>query len=463
MTGSLPYIADFDSASAMLRALARFLHGRDFPALGMSWPVQGIERATNLLPRLWRQHLYRFSGWVQATRPDALRGFRADALASGVTELYPRRRYPAIMVGSSNGALVHLCAALGMPWLPQTFLIPVHNRGADPDEPCEAIKAGARWAPMLLQANPELELHHMHDANQDRLMIAHMAYFRVKLRQLGRLYIEFIQERLEPGGTIFIADCRLRWPVKRVSRRHVFQHGAYGGADPCEYQCGGKRVSEFLRRQGSVKRRWVAPDPDEEAPEAEWGFSEALGAEIEAFGRRHGFRVVRIEFVQPGDPSPLVADLHRWWYARRGAGGQRLIVDSFILLDPFWALRLGAVPFWCAFAVEPSADALRRYLDSRPVFERIHIALFSHGVESIGLAPAGTWRALLARGRKPGTFLGASPDAFPADFAVFARYSPALRRLPGRLPMPEPLSLRDLDSFLDEAADRYAVEWRQTT
>ena len=28
------YVAGFDSSGAMLRALARFLHGRDFPALG---------------------------------------------------------------------------------------------------------------------------------------------------------------------------------------------------------------------------------------------------------------------------------------------------------------------------------------------------------------------------------------------------------------------------------------------
>lgn len=31
-------IANFDSASVMLRALARFLHGQDFPALGQPRP-----------------------------------------------------------------------------------------------------------------------------------------------------------------------------------------------------------------------------------------------------------------------------------------------------------------------------------------------------------------------------------------------------------------------------------------
>jgi hypothetical protein len=32
------YLADFDSATAMLRALANFLHGRDFPLLGAMPP-----------------------------------------------------------------------------------------------------------------------------------------------------------------------------------------------------------------------------------------------------------------------------------------------------------------------------------------------------------------------------------------------------------------------------------------
>lgn len=30
-------IANFDSAAAMLRALGNFLHGKDFPGLGINW------------------------------------------------------------------------------------------------------------------------------------------------------------------------------------------------------------------------------------------------------------------------------------------------------------------------------------------------------------------------------------------------------------------------------------------
>ena len=93
---------------------------------------------------------------------------RAEEIARWASDLYPRRTYPALAIGSSNGALVHLYAALGIPWLPQTILIPVRQNVAGPDQPKEAMAFGAEHAPRLLAANPELQLHHMHDPNQDR-------------------------------------------------------------------------------------------------------------------------------------------------------------------------------------------------------------------------------------------------------------------------------------------------------
>ena len=75
---------------------------------------------------------------------------RAEEIARWAAELYPRRTYPAIALGSSNGALVHLYAALGIPWLPQTVLIPVRQNVAGPDQPQEAMQFGAEHAPRLV-------------------------------------------------------------------------------------------------------------------------------------------------------------------------------------------------------------------------------------------------------------------------------------------------------------------------
>jgi hypothetical protein len=185
-----------------------------------------------------------------------------------MTGQYPRGRFPAVAIGSSSGALVHLCAAFGIPLLPTTFLIPVRQRGVDPDDPRAGMQAGLAGAARLLGANADLELHHMHDPNQDRLSLRRMTYFRVKRRTLGQAFTRFLAERLEPGGTIVVSDCRLRWPVTRIGDRHVFQFGAVGGMEPDEFHSGSRRVAEYLARYGSARRRWDPPEPDEEARRA---------------------------------------------------------------------------------------------------------------------------------------------------------------------------------------------------
>ena len=65
--------------------------------------------------------------------------------------------------------------------------------------------------------------------------------------------------------------------------------------------------------------------------------------------------------------------------------------------------------------------ALERYLDACEPYDEIRLMLFAHGVDSIGLAPIGRWRGLLARARAHGRFVGVDEKAYPADFATFAR------------------------------------------
>ena len=456
-----PYVASFDSAAGMLRALSEFLHGRDFPGVGIAsprlkWPAMLLNRS----PRWEREFAYRWTGWLGAIRPSALGGVRAEEMSEWTTGLYPARKYQAVAVGSASGALVHLCAALGIPWLPQTFLIPVRRHGVDPDEPADDLRWANGPAFDLLERNPQLQLHHMHDANQDRLMIQHMTYFRVKRLWLGRAYERFIEQSLEPGGTILLSECNLRWRTIRVRDRHVFQHGAPGGATPDEFQHGGDRVADYLERYGSPHRRWEAPEPDGLRPEAEWGFEAALRDDVERFARRRGYRVRRVLFDEPQFLSPLVADLYRWWYARRGMPSRRLLVESFVLMEPWWALRTGSVPFWMLFNKEPSATAVERYIEHAGPLDEIYMMLFSHGVDSVGLVPIERWRALLSRAAKRGAFVGVDERAYPRDWATFVRYNRDLPGvIPARYPMPGYLTLPQLDEFLATSAGTYPVEW----
>ena len=120
------YIADFDSAAAMLRALANYLHGQDFPLLGAlpRWTapeMKVIAALVNRMPNRMKEQVYIWSGWSEAVAARNLHHAKTDRIAEWVVSLYPKRRYPAVAVGSSNGALTHLWVALGIPWLRKRF------------------------------------------------------------------------------------------------------------------------------------------------------------------------------------------------------------------------------------------------------------------------------------------------------------------------------------------------------
>lgn len=428
-----PYVATFDSATAMAKATAAFLHGRDFPDLGhprvWHWPVA----VSDALPRGLRSALFARAGALEGVRPEEIDAVSADAVAEWLASFYPAGRHPAILLGSSNGALVHLSALTRAAWLPQTVLIPVRRARADPEDGESSLAVGEPLGARLLARNPELQLHHMHDPNQDRLMLRHMLYFRVKWRRLAEAYRRFLQQRLAPGGAVVLVDCRRSWPTTRVGPRHVFQHGAVGGAVEEEYSVGSPRVAEHLRRIGSTRTRWAGPATDGVSPEAEWGFEEALVEDVARCARGQGARLFRLAFERPEDPSAAVADMHRQLNRRSGAP-ERLHVESFIQVEPYWTQRLGLTPYWMVFNMEPSAARLERYLDEREPFDEIHMTLFAHGVDSVGLPPIERWRGILARACGRAGLLGVNESSYPAHFSVFARYQTELRKLGGVAP-----------------------------
>jgi len=452
-----PPIALFDSSTAMVQALAHALREERFRTLGQRRGLAPLALLAGRLPEQARQTIYVWSGWLEAIPPGRLASIDTEEISRWVINQYAQRSYPAIAVGSSSGALVHLCAAFGIAWLPQTYLIPVRRTGVHPDEPGDDLEWGRRHAHALLNANPEIQLHHMHDPVQDRLMVQRMTYFRVKRLRLGPTFEAFIRERLREDGTILLVDCRLPWPTVKVGDRHFFQFGALGGATPDELLHGSERVERYLGAHGSHQRRWQAPKPDAERPEAEWGFEQSLVADVERFATARGYRVRRLRFDGPQELSPLVADLYRWWNERLGRSSRRLLVESFILLDPAWCAGAGYVPFWTVFPVEPAADAFQAYARERGPFAEAHALLFNHGVDSIGLVRPQEWRRLLADSAERSSLVAVDERQFPRDFATFGRYDRALDRLarPGTPPMELPL--QDLDRFLDESKARYDV------
>jgi hypothetical protein len=412
-------VAAFDSALGTIRVLGAALHGRDLPRLGQGPAAAAAVRASGLLPRALRRRVYARAGAAEGVPPEALGTVDLAAVAQHLTSHYPRRRYPAVLIGSANGGMTHLAAAAQIPWLPQTVLVPVRWPDNRPDRPDRALIWGRGVAAPLLEHNPDVELHHMHDGNQDELMVTEMAYFRCKWIDLPKAYLYFLQHCLEPQAPLILIRGSLQWPITQVADRHVFQNGAYGGLSPQDYM--------------SMPH---APAVDHECAEAEWGTTTAFEHAVRAWAARSKHPVLEISADDPQHLAERAASTALAWRCSLQEQPPSVIVDQFIQTQPWHTLRTGAVPFWTVFPVRHCADAAEQWLQNKGPFTRVDVALFNHGTRSAGLADIDRWRALTRTGRTAGAVLGQRPRAFPADFAALVNATAAMRRLPDGPPWP---------------------------
>jgi hypothetical protein len=87
------FIANFDSASAMVRATAACLRGERFrnlgivPALEPMMPPLG--RAVNGLPSRLREGVYSWSGWLEAIPASKLRDVRIEKVSAWIATNIP--------------------------------------------------------------------------------------------------------------------------------------------------------------------------------------------------------------------------------------------------------------------------------------------------------------------------------------------------------------------------------------
>jgi hypothetical protein len=405
-------VASFDSASVLHAATVAALDGRPFPHLGNGPATAAAVRLAGQLPWPILRRLYTRIGASEGIPVRRLGDVDMDAVAASFADACPDRRYPAIMIGSSNGAMAHLAAALQVPWLPDTVLIPVAHAGRR-DQPEDAMAFGAAVAGPLLNRNPQIALHHMHDPVQDTLMSREMSYFRVKWTEVPDAYTAFIGAHLEPGGRLLLINDRSSWPVTRVGTRHVFQGGGQGGVEP----------EELLRRPHT-------PGADEQAPEAEWGLPRPFVDDLLRLCSARGIPVTEIAYGHPQHAAEPVAEVLRDWFRQRGEPGDRLVVPSFILGDPWTSINKALTPYWTFFPVQPALNAFSDYLDRAEPYADVHLFLFQHGVMSEGIATPDEFCAV-ARDH------GATPhleavrrSKFPHDIGSLGRYGDVFAQLP---------------------------------
>ena len=405
-------VASFDSASVLHAATVAALNGQPFPNLGSSAVAGLAVRAAGRLPWSLLRGIYTRIGASEGIDPRRLGDVDLAAVAASFADRYPKRRYPAILLGSSNGALIHLAAAMQVPWLPDTVLVPVAHVG-DTERPDQAMEFGRSVAPALLERNPAVVLHHMHDQLQDALMAERMGYFRVKWCQLPEAYAAFIEDNLAPNGNVVVLNDSSTWPVTRLGPRHVFQAGGRGGTPP----------------EGYLARPHT-PQPNDQAAESEWGLDPAFRQNVLAWCDQRGYRNAEISYVGPQAPAAAVATVMRDWYRARGEPASRLVVPCFILGDPWRTICAAAVPYWIHFAVQPALQPLDDYLDKAGPYADVNVFLFQHGAESPGIVGPEDFRSVINRRGAAAHFDGLEPGRFPHDIGTLGRYDRVFDQLP---------------------------------
>ncbi|MBO0777124.1 MAG: hypothetical protein J2P34_12505, partial [Actinobacteria bacterium] len=157
--------------------------------------------------------------------------------------------------------------------------------------------------------------------------------------------------------------------------------------------------------------------------------------------------VGRLHLDHPEDASPLIAELFREWYAEHGLPANRLLVSSFLLMDPLLTMRTGHVPYWALFGTRPSLERLEGYLSDTSPYDDIRLTVFPHGIESIGLAGIDEWQRPLGRARRHGGLLAVDSAHYPRHFRALTGFHRDLRRLP-RTPALPPLTWEAARDFL---------------
>ncbi len=134
----------------MLRAVGNYLNGKEFSNLEMQPKPLGqlLSRVFGLMSRLPRRFIETIYSLAPLQETLGVKHLSEDIdvkISSYAVKWYERRRYPGIALGSSNGAAVHLYTLLGIPWLPQSTLVPVHRYHLYSHEAHDEMEWGRFW------------------------------------------------------------------------------------------------------------------------------------------------------------------------------------------------------------------------------------------------------------------------------------------------------------------------------
>lgn len=455
------FIPEFDSSSSMLFSLGNHLFGRS-EAVGIPPKLPNLlGDIINLTPKALRRSAYKVSGVQEALSQKQLSAIEEEDITEWVADAYPPQKYPAVMIGSSSGGLIHLCSMAGIPWVPQTVLLAI-RRTMDPDELMEDMEWGREPVSKLKKKLPGFRFYQMHDPVQDRVMITNMGYFRVKRIRLGASMKDYLSNTLVPGGTILVSDCRYKWPSHKVDDLHYFQTGGLGDVSGGEYAGGSSRIKSFLEQEGSKYEKWHVPRPLTDVPEGEWGFDGELEGDIRDFAGDNGFKVKRLIYDHPASLSPLAADMTRRWYADNGIESNRYLIECFALLEPYMAARTGSIPYWMPFNTRSSLDNLEGYLKEQKKADEMYVMIMSNAVKGIGFVPVPAWKKVMNRYSRENALIGIDEKQYPYDLGSFIKYYKDLHKtIDARYYLPAAMPFEEFTGLLRKKGGKYNVKLKR--
>ncbi|GAA0817146.1 hypothetical protein [Spirilliplanes yamanashiensis] len=346
------------------------------------------------LPRDARRRALAQDAYADAVPVDTARRIDPEAVAAWFAGHYAGDGFPALVLGSPHGAAVHLAAAMGAPWLPTSFTVTVRRGQAPSGEPGaigDAVDVGAEVAAGLLAAHPGVTVRQVHDPVRRGPGADTTVTLHVRWLALPEAYGRLLTERLRPGAPVLLFRDTRTWPVLRVGPGHTCQIGSpVGGLHPHDHLGPGHRELT-LRAQG---RQWsLASYPALPGQYAETAGEPELERDLRRTAAGAGTVAHRVLYPRSEALSAAAADVHRDQAAALG-GGDRLVVESDRLLDPWLVQAGGLVPYWCETSSARTVDAAELWLAGSRPFAEVLVLPAPPGTVRHTHASLGQWRAL---------------------------------------------------------------------
>ena len=362
----------------------------------------------------------------------------AEAVAAWITGHHPAESYPAVVLGATHGAAVHLAAACGAAWLPASFAVTVPWPGGSPGDWPGAKAFGSEVAARILAGNPGVTVRQVHDPVQRGSLCGVTVTLHIRWRTLPRAYREFLRSRLAPGGaSVLVRDLRT-WPVHPVSPGYSFQVGSptsgwrAGGYDRADHS-----FQRLLR--GLDAGDWPEPGPEPVIRYAETSGEPGLGPEVHQIAKETARASHRVFFTDTQALSAGVADLHRAWL-QPVTGARHCVVSVGRMVDPWQAIAGGMVPYWCESSTRQVVEDAQFWLAGSPPFQTVGVLPEPPGVRNDATASLTNWRAVAAfaeQNRRVDRLLAGRYPVLPAAASTATRF---LATTVGAVVPPAPMS-----------------------